>query len=102
MASTHRASSQRTISQEADEGVRSFLEGVRRLPGVQRVEVIGSRSPAEQSVVVYLSEGDLETERHIYGLEADTYQQYPHLRLDIWVQGIGAEQGTSRPAAPSG
>jgi hypothetical protein len=98
MESIQDTEEQPATSPEADEGVQFFLEGVRHLPGVQRVEVAGGRSPADQSLVVYISEGDLETERRVYRLEADAYHRFPDLRLDVWVEN--SDTGEAIPPAP--
>jgi hypothetical protein len=86
--------------QDAHEGVQFFLEGVRKLPGVQRVEVLGGRSPSEPSLVVYVPAGDLEAERRVYSLEAAAYRQYPSLRLDVWVEETEIEAPIAASAPP--
>jgi hypothetical protein len=100
MKTIHEVSDLPATFQDAQEGVQFFLEGVRNLPGVQRVEVVGGRSPSEPSLVVYVPEGDLEAERRIYGLEADAYRQYPSLRLDVLVEGTDTEEPIAAPAQP--
>jgi hypothetical protein len=85
----------------ADEARRFFLDQARELPGVVKAEMRGDLTRSEPTFVVYIPEGDVETEKRVYDLKLETYQQFPDARLDVWIEEVGAEKAPAPLPAES-
>jgi hypothetical protein len=86
----------RTTKQEirlpADQARQFFLDHVRELPGVIKTEVRGDPTHSDPKFVISIPQGDLETEKRIYDLKLQTYQQFPEAQLDVWVEEAVASE----------
>jgi hypothetical protein len=86
---------------ESAKAARLFLERVRLLPGILRVEGGPDRGLNQPSFRIYLRDDDPETEYAIYRLEAEIYQLCPRAYLDVLVltEAEGAEPNPEFRAA---
>jgi hypothetical protein len=62
---------------------RLFLARVRDVPGVVLVETFGGETLGEQSVRVYVRDGDLDAEYGVYRVQGEVYDEVPEARLGL-------------------
>lgn len=62
-----------------------FLQLVKNVPGVVRVEPLGGTTVGEQSFRVYVRDSDAEAERAVYETKGRVYDRYPDAGLDVEV-----------------
>ncbi len=86
---------------ETQEANYQFLERIQQIAGVVQVEPNGGETAGEQTIIVYIQDGNVDAEYRVYELKGELYERYPGARLVVSIleesDAVAAEENQERP-----